>query len=115
MRRLLPLALLTACFAAHAAAFDNPRQGQGYLHSSWSTVHTDSSNSDHVPLAMTANVSQRWHLLKGAGIWTPPVVAIDGTVYAVTGEGPGHSLAIRSAAVAGRLGLASGLQCAGAG
>ncbi|MBW2162013.1 MAG: PQQ-like beta-propeller repeat protein, partial [Deltaproteobacteria bacterium] len=91
MRRLLPLALLTACFAAHAAAFDNPRQGQGYLHSSWSTVHTDSSNSDHVPLAMTANVSQRWHLLKGAGIWTPPVVAIDGTVYAVTGEGPGHS------------------------
>ncbi len=91
MKRLLPLAVLLGCVAAHAAAFDNPRQGQGYMHSSWSTVHTDSSNSDHVPLAMTANVSQRWHLLKGAGIWTPPVVAMDGTVYAVTGEGPGHS------------------------
>ena len=91
MKRLLLLALMAGWFAAHAAAFENPRQGRGYLHSSWSTVHTDSSNSDHVPLAMTANVSQRWHLLKGAGIWTPPVVAVDGTVYAVTGKGPGHS------------------------
>jgi len=91
MKRLLLLALMAGWFAAHAAAFENPRQGRGYLQSSWSTVHTDSSNSDHVPLAMTANVSQRWHLLKGAGIWTPPVVAMDGTVYAVTGKGPGHS------------------------
>ena len=91
MKRLWTLALLPVCLAAHAAAFDNPRQAQGYLHSSWSTVHADSSNSDHVPLAMTANVSQRWHVLKGAGIWTPPVVGMDGTVYAVTGEGPGHS------------------------
>ena len=91
MKHALPLAFLIGCLAADAAAFDNPRQGQGYLRSSWSTVHADSSNSDHVPLAMTANVSQRWHLLKGAGIWVLPVVAIDGTVYAVTGEGPGHS------------------------
>jgi outer membrane protein assembly factor BamB len=91
MKRLLPLALLLGCFASHAAAFENPRQAQGYLHSNWSTVHTDSSNSDHVPLAMTPNVRQRWHLLKGAGIWTPPVVGTDGTVYAVTGKGPGHS------------------------
>jgi outer membrane protein assembly factor BamB len=91
MKRLLPLALLTACFAAHAAAFENPRQAPGYMQSSWSTVHGDSSNSDHVPLAMTSNVRQRWHVLKGAGIWTLPVVAVDGTVYVATGEGPGHS------------------------
>ena len=91
MDKVLPLTGLLMCLAAHAAAFENPRQGEGYLHSSWSTVHADSSNSDHVPLAMTAKVRQRWHLLKGAGIWTPPVVAEDGTVYAVTGEGTGHS------------------------
>ena len=91
MKRSLPLALLLGCVAAHAAAFENPRQGPGYAQSSWSTVHTDSSNSDHVPLAMTSELRQRWHLLKGAGIWTPPVVGLDGTVYAVTGEGPGHS------------------------
>jgi len=91
MKRFLPFALLIGGFAAHAAAFENPRQAPIYMQSSWSTVHTDSSNSDHVPLAMTSNVRQRWHVLKGAGIWTPPVVAVDGTVYAVTGEGPGHS------------------------
>lgn len=91
MKRLLPLALFVGLFAADAAAFENPRQAQGYLRSTWSTVHGDSSNSDHVPLAMTSSVRQRWHLLKGAGIWTPPVVGTDGTVYAVTGEGPGHS------------------------
>ena len=91
MKKVLPLAALLVCFSAHAAAFENPRQAKGYLHSSWSTVHADSSNSDHVPLAMTAEVRQHWHLLKGAGIWTPPVVAEDGMVYAVTGEGTGHS------------------------
>lgn len=91
MKRMLLLTGLLACVAADAAAFENPRQGEGYLHSSWSTVHADSSNSDHVPLAMTTKLRQRWHLLKGAGIWTPPVVAEDGTVYAVTGKGPGHS------------------------
>ena len=91
MSRSSLVALVVGCCAVQAAAFHNPRHGEGYLQSSWSTVHTDSSNSDHVPLAMTANVTQRWHLLKGAGIWTPPVVALDGTVYAVTGEGPGHS------------------------
>ena len=91
MKKVLPLAALLVCFSAHAAAFENPRQAKGYLHSSWSIVHADSSNSDHVPLAMTAEVRQHWHLLKGAGIWTPPVVAEDGMVYAVTGEGTGHS------------------------
>ena len=91
MKRFLPLALIISGFAAHAAAFENSRQAPGYMQSSWSTVHGDSSNSDHVPLAMTSNVRQRWHVLKGAGIWTLPVVAVDGTVYVATGEGPGHS------------------------
>ena len=91
MKRFLPLALIIGGFAAHAAAFENPRQAPGYMQSSWSTVHGDSSNSDHVPLAMTSNVRQRWHVLKGAGIWTLPVIAVDGTVYVATGEGPGHS------------------------
>jgi len=91
MKRVLPLAVLVGLIAAEASAFENPRQAGGYLQSTWSTVHGDSSNSDHVPLAMTANVRQHWHLLKGAGIWTPPAVDENGTVFAVTGEGPGHS------------------------
>lgn len=61
----------------------------GYARTTWAAVHGDSSNSDYVPLATTAPVKERWHVLEGAAIWTAPSVAPDGTIYTATGRGPG--------------------------
>ena len=75
----------------NAAAYDNPRHADGYAQTTWATVHGDSSNSDEVLLQVPLELEQQWHILKGAGIWTAPSVAPDGTLYSTTGRGKGFS------------------------
>jgi len=92
MTRCLTAALTTACLlAAGAQAYDNPRHADGYAQTTWAAVHGDSSNSDEVHLEVPLALEQEWHILQGAGIWTAPSVAPDGTLYSTTGRGRGYS------------------------
>ncbi len=63
----------------------------GYQQTTWAAIHGNSGNSDYVPLAMNSTVQQRWHILRGAGLWSPPAVSQDGTVFVTSGRGAGWS------------------------
>jgi outer membrane protein assembly factor BamB len=69
----------------------NPHHSKYYAQSAWPTVHGDSSNSDYVPMETSSTLEKRWHVLKGAALWTAPSTAPDGTIYIASGRGPGFS------------------------
>ncbi|MEM9257040.1 MAG: PQQ-binding-like beta-propeller repeat protein [Pseudomonadota bacterium] len=88
--------VLTICFCwlltdAAVAEFHNAMHAPGYMDTTWATVHGDSSNSDYVPLQSSIELEFQWRILEGAGIWTAPSVARDGTLYSTTGRGRGYS------------------------
>ena len=90
--KLTRLALGAAILiAAQGLAYDNPRHASGYMETTWATVHGDSSNSDEVLLKVPLELETQWHILEGAGIWTAPAVATDGTLYSTSGRGVGFS------------------------
>ncbi len=91
MNKIIGLITLALIGAGSAAAFDNPHHAAGYMNTTWATVHGDSSSSDLVPLQASLERELQWHVLKGAGIWTAPSVASDGTLYSTTGRGKGFS------------------------
>ena len=69
----------------------HPDHAPGYQQTTWAAVHGNSGNTDYVPLAMSSTLQQRWHILRGAGLWSPAAVARDGTVFITSGRGPGWS------------------------
>ena len=83
--------VLAMTWSGMAGAYDNPRHADGYAQTTWATVHGDSSNSDEVLLDVPLELEPAWHILQGAGIWTAPSVAPDGTLYSTTGRGLGFS------------------------
>jgi len=85
------LSVLSVAFLCHAEPTTPPDHAPGYQQTTWATVHGTSKNDDYVPLAMTTRLEPRWHVLQGAGIWTAPSVASDGTIYTTTGQGKGTS------------------------
>lgn len=91
MKNTVLSSILAALTVMPVHAFDNPAHGDGYMNTTWATVHGDSSNSDVVPLKASLALEPQWHILQGAGIWTAPAVAIDGTLYSTTGRGRGYS------------------------
>src|SRR5262249_47279861 len=97
--RFAPWLLLAAALPALAANAGSPAldRGPGYAASTWASVHGDSSNSDYVPVETSVGMAQAWRALDGAGIWTAPSVAANGTIFVTTGRGPGfphlHALA----------------------
>ena len=68
-----------------------PDSAPGYQQTTWAAIHGSSGNSDYVPLAMNSIIQQRWHVLQGAGLWSPPAVSQDGTVFVTSGRGMGWS------------------------
>ena len=80
--------LLMSC---QGLAEGNPRHASGYMDTTWAAVHGDSSNSDEVLVTVPLELERDWHILQGAGIWTAPAVATDGTLYSTTGRGKGFS------------------------
>jgi outer membrane protein assembly factor BamB len=74
----------TATAQGGAPSFSN---GPGYASTTWATVHADSRNSDYVPLRVSPELREAWRALEGAGIWTAPSVAPDGTLFSTTGRG----------------------------
>jgi len=88
---ILPFLLLGLIGVSHADEFFNPTHAEGYLQTTWATVHGDSSNSDYVPLKTPVEIGYQWRVLEGAGLWTAPSVASDGTIYIASGRGQGYS------------------------
>ncbi len=89
---LILFVFLISSLAATAAAEDGTSRfsnGPGYASTTWATVHADSRNSDYVPLRVSPQLREAWRALEGAGIWTAPSVASDGTLFSTTGRGLG--------------------------
>lgn len=91
MQRTLSLSIALLALPAIGSDFHNPTHAPGYMDTTWATVHGDSSNSDYVPLQSSPQMEFQWRILEGAGIWTAPSVARDGTIYSTTGRGKGFS------------------------
>ena len=82
---------LLALASAAGWGEDVPRHSDGYMDTTWAAVHGTASNADTVPMHVPLELKERWRVLEGAGVWTAPSVAKDGTLYIATGRGKGHS------------------------
>ena len=70
------------------AAMDN---GKFYGKSPWSGAHRDNRNSDYVPLPTPDAMRRTWRGIEGASFFMGPVIGPDGSIYATSAQGQGHS------------------------
>ncbi len=70
------------------APMDN---GRFYARSPWSGPHRDHRNSDYIPLPSPDAVRRTWTGIEGANFFMGPTISPNGTIYATSSKGQGHS------------------------
>ena len=65
--------------------------GAFFAKSTWSAAHRDSRNSDYIPMISPSTVTRTWEGIEGGNFFMGPVIGPDGTVYATSAGGVGHS------------------------
>ena len=70
------------------APMDN---GVFYGRSTWSGAHRDNRNSDYIPLPSPGAMRRTWTGIEGANFFMGPTIGADGTIYATSAMGQGHS------------------------
>ena len=70
------------------APMDN---GRFYGRSTWSGAHRDNRNSDYIPLPSPDAMRRTWTGIEGANFFMGPTIGADGTIYATSARGDGHS------------------------
>ena len=70
------------------APMDN---GMFYGASTWSGAHRDNRNSDYIPLPSPDAMRRTWTGIEGANFFMGPTIGADGTIYATSAQGDGHS------------------------
>ena len=65
--------------------------GRFYGRSAWSGAHRDSRNSDYIPLPSPDAMRRTWTGIDGANFFMGSTIGADGTIYATSALGTGHS------------------------
>ena len=65
--------------------------GPYYGRTTWSGAHRDARNSDYVPVPSPNALVRTWTGIERGNFFMPPVIGVNGNVYATSAGGPGHS------------------------